>query len=88
MGATTMVARRVGEKDIKAASVAAGQALYLGVRLSIIIGIARLLFAEDILRLMGASEQLIANNAGYTRWMLGGNIVIMMLSWSTQFFVE
>ena len=28
---------------------------------------------------MGASEYLIENNAGYTRWMFTGNITIMML---------
>jgi putative MATE family efflux protein len=79
MGATAMVARRVGEKDMKAASVAAAQALYLGVGLSILISIVGIFFSEDILRLMGASESLIENNVGYTRWMMSGNIVIVML---------
>lgn len=79
MGATAMVARRVGEKDFASASIAAVQALYIGVALSIVISIVGIFFSEDILRLMGASESLIANNAGYTRWMLTGNIVIMML---------
>ena len=36
-------------------------------------------FSEDLLRLMGASEQLIQKNSGYTKWMLSGNITIMML---------
>ncbi|HYG01923.1 MAG TPA: MATE family efflux transporter [Chryseosolibacter sp.] len=79
MGATAMVARRVGEKDIDAARVAAVQALILGVIISIVISITGLIFAEDILRVMGASESLISNNSGYTRWMLGGNITIVML---------
>jgi len=79
MGATAMVARRVGERDIKAAQVAAMQAIYIGLGLSLLITIAGVLFSEDILRLMGASETLIANNAGYTRWMLTGNITIMLL---------
>jgi putative MATE family efflux protein len=79
MGATAMVARRVGEKKIREAEVAGAQALYLGVLVSAVIMVVGLLFAEEILRLMGASETLIANNAGYTRWMLGGNITIMML---------
>lgn len=79
MGATAMVARRVGEKDIKAAGVAAVQALYIGLGLSLIISLVGIFFAQDILRLMGASESLIKNNSGYTRWMLCGNITIMML---------
>lgn len=79
MGATAMVARRIGEKDVNAARAAAGQAIILGGIISAVITIAGLIFAEDILRLMGASESLITNNAGYTRWMLGGNITIVML---------
>jgi putative MATE family efflux protein len=79
MGATAMVARRVGEKDFNGAKVAAAQAIYIGFAISVLISIVGLFFAEDILRLMGANESLIANNSGYTRWMLSGNITIMML---------
>lgn len=79
MGVTAMVSRRVGEKDIKAAGVVAMQAFYIGIGISFIISLNGLLFAEDILRMMGASEDLIARNSGYTKWMFGGNITIMML---------
>lgn len=79
MGATAMVARRVGEKDIKSAGVAAMQALYIGIGLSVMISIGGLIFAKDILQLMGASDALITDGIGYTRWMFGGNITIMML---------
>lgn len=79
MGATAMVARRVGEKDLKAAEIAAGQAMIVGLFLSAVITIVGFLFADDLLRLMGASEQLIENNAGYTRVMLSGNITIVLL---------
>lgn len=79
MGATAMVARRVGEKDIASATVAAVQAIYIGIGLSALISVSGIFFADDILRLMGASERLIENNVGYTRWMFGGNITIMML---------
>jgi putative MATE family efflux protein len=79
MGATAMIARRVGEKDIKSAGVAAAQAIYIGIALSLFISIVGIFFPEDILRLMGANESLITHNAGYTRWMLTGNITIMML---------
>src|ERR1044071_8096086 len=79
MGATALVARRVGEKDIKAAAVAGAQALYVGVIFSLFVSVAGALFSEDVLRLMGASEELIANNVGYTRWMLCGNLTIVLL---------
>ncbi|GCC53539.1 MATE family efflux transporter [Chryseotalea sanaruensis] len=79
MGATAMVARRVGEKDIKAAEVAAVQALFVGLSLSIIISIVGGIFADDLLKLMGADEGVIAAGAGYTRWMFSGNVTIMLL---------
>jgi putative MATE family efflux protein len=79
MGATAMVARRVGERDIKAAQVAAMQAIYIGLGLSLLITVVGVFFSQDILRLMGASETLIENNSGYTRWMFTGNITIMLL---------
>lgn len=79
MGATAMVARRVGEKDIPAAQVAAAQAIYIGIGLSLLISVVGIFFATDILHLMGASESLIQNNSGYTRLMLIGNITIVML---------
>ncbi|MFZ6012518.1 MAG: MATE family efflux transporter [Bacteroidota bacterium] len=79
MGATAMVARRVGEKDIKAAEIASAQAIYIGVALSLVVSVVGIFFSEDVLRAMGANAQLIANNSGYTRWMLAGNMTIMML---------
>jgi putative MATE family efflux protein len=79
MGATAMIARRVGEKDFDAAKVAAVQALMIGIAISVLISVLGIFYSEDILRLMGASENLIAKNAGYTHWMLSGNITIFML---------
>ncbi|MBX2947278.1 MAG: MATE family efflux transporter [Cyclobacteriaceae bacterium] len=79
MGATAMVARRVGEGDIPAAAKAGVQAIYLAIGISIAISIVGLFFAENILGLMGASESVIASGSGYTRWMLGGNITVMLI---------
>lgn len=79
MGATAMVARRVGEKDIPAARVAALQAIYIGLGVSLLVSVVGIFFSDDILRLMGGSESLIERNVGYTRWMFTGNITIMML---------
>lgn len=76
---TAMVARRIGEKNPDAAAVAAVQAIILGLIISVILGLAGWVFAEDILRLMGADEKVIATGTGYTRLMFGGNVVIMLL---------
>jgi putative MATE family efflux protein len=79
MAATAMVARRVGEKDIPGARESAMQAIVVGVLFSIAISIVGIFFADDVLRLMGGSEELIRNNVSYTRWMFIGNITIMLL---------
>ena len=79
MAATAMVARRIGEKDGPGAAVAAVNAMYIGIVVSLLVGIAGFLFYEDILRMMGASESIIAVGAGYTQWMLTGNITIVSL---------
>lgn len=79
MGATAMVARRVGEKDVKAAEVAAVQALFVGISIAILISIVGFFYSTELLRLMGASEAVIATGSGYTKWMLSGNVTIMLL---------
>ncbi|MBL0740152.1 MATE family efflux transporter [Chryseolinea lacunae] len=79
MGATAMVARRVGEKDIPSARVAASQVILVGIAVSLVISVVGIFFSEDLLRLMGGSEALIEKNSGYTRWMITGNMSIMML---------
>ncbi|MEM1120900.1 MAG: MATE family efflux transporter [Bacteroidota bacterium] len=79
IAATAMVGRRVGEKNHEAANEAAGQAVLLGVSISIIITIIGLLFPAELLRIMGASESVIATGINFTRIFLGSNIVIMLL---------
>ncbi|CAM4257993.1 MATE family efflux transporter [Zobellia nedashkovskayae] len=79
MAATAIVARRIGAKDIKGAQEAAVQAIALGVLVSIIVGFFGFLYAEDILGLMGAEPDLIAEGSGYTKLLLGGNITILLL---------
>ncbi len=79
MAATAMVARRIGEENKEQAAVAAAQSMMIALAISITLGLPGFLFAEDILRLMGGSEELIANGVGYTRIILGSNVVIMFL---------
>jgi putative MATE family efflux protein len=79
MSATAFVARRTGEKNLKEAAASAVQAIYLAVIISVPLSLAGIFFAPDILRLMGATPSVIAEGTNYTRIMLGGNIVIMLL---------
>ncbi|MFK7811074.1 MAG: MATE family efflux transporter [Maribacter sp.] len=79
MAATAVVARRIGEKDVQGAKEAAVQAIALGVVVSLIIGVFGFLFAKEILGLMGAEPELIAEGYGYTQLLIGGNITILLL---------
>ena len=79
MATTAMVSRRIGEKDKTGAGRAAFQSIITGIFVSLIIAIPGIIFAEDLLKLMGSSENMYSNMSGYTSIMLGGNMVIMLL---------
>ncbi|AWX45908.1 putative transporter [Flagellimonas maritima] len=79
MAATAIVARRIGEKDVQGARVAAVQAIGLGVLISIMLGIVGIFYAKEILALMGGEPDLIEEGYGYTKFLIGGNITIMLL---------
>jgi putative MATE family efflux protein len=79
MATTAMVARRTGEKDPKGASVAAVQAIALGLCVSVPIGVLGIFFTPALFGLMGASDHVIAAGSGYGRIILGGNIAILLL---------
>src|SRR5690606_5148126 len=70
MAATAIVARRVGENDIEGASKTAVQVILLGIFVSIIISVIGIVYPKEILALMGADPDLIAEGYGYTQIML------------------
>jgi putative MATE family efflux protein len=79
LGITALVARRIGEKDVEGATQSSLQAIYVGIGLSIVISFVGIFYSEELLRMMGASESIVQTGKGYTKIMLSGNIVIMML---------
>lgn len=79
MATTAMVSRRIGEGDPERASEAAVQSMIIAVSFSLILSVAGVFFARDILSLMGGSNSLIEEGIWYTRLIFGGNIVIMLL---------
>ncbi|MCB9047141.1 MAG: MATE family efflux transporter [Chitinophagales bacterium] len=79
MGATSVVARRTGEKNADGAAHSAMQAIYVGIALSLLLSISGVIFAKDLLLMMGGSEALVEANYRYAQIMLGSNIVIIML---------
>jgi putative MATE family efflux protein len=76
---TSMVSRRIGEKNPDKASQTAFQAILTGMVVSLIIGIPGAIYAGDLLDLMGASSAITSHMSGYASIMLGGNTVIMLL---------
>ena len=79
IGVTAMVARRIGEKNAAGAAEAAVQGVALGVVAAAIIAVVGVSFAPRLLAIMGASPEVIALGHNYTRVMLGGNVVIVLL---------
>jgi putative MATE family efflux protein len=78
VGAMATVARRVGERDPDGASIAAVQAIALGLLISIPIGLCGFMFARPLLVLMGATPDVLAHSS-FTTIVLGCNGVILML---------
>jgi len=79
IGAAAIVARRIGEKDRDGAARAAVQSIALGVGLAVIIGALGATFGPDLLRLMGASDDVIRTGSGFARVMLGGSGTVLLL---------
>lgn len=79
MAATATVARRIGEKDPEAAATAAFQALVLGFGISVPIGIIGVVFAPEMLAMMGASPEVIEIGTTYCAIIFGTNITILFL---------
>lgn len=79
MGATAVVARRTGEKDPEGAAQAAVQSMILGISASAVIFAFCFPFAPKLLVLMGASPAILHVGSTYSRIMLSGSGVIVML---------
>jgi putative MATE family efflux protein len=76
---TAVVARRTGEKDAHAAAQAAAQGILLALGITLVISLAGIFFAADVLRLMGARPEVVATGTPFARIMLGGSVVIILL---------
>src|SRR5690349_11170661 len=86
LSTTAMVARRIGEKDPAAAADAGVQAIVIGLGFSLLVGAPCIYFAPNLLRMMGASPQIVAVGSGYTRIALGGCGAIMLLFLNNAIF--
>src|SRR4029079_12290150 len=79
MGVTAVVARRIGEQRREEAAVTSVQAIFVALLASLPFAIVGIVYAPDLLRIMGGDAWSLEHGYHYTRWMLGGNAVIMLL---------
>lgn len=77
--ATAIVARRIGEKNAEEAAHAGAQSMIVALIATVIASICGVIFAADILSLMGASKDVVHDGAIFTRIMFGGSLGIMLL---------
>ncbi|WP_235949734.1 MATE family efflux transporter [Paenibacillus apii] len=67
VGTSSLIARSVGAGDIGKAKAIARQSAWISALLGLAFGIITLLFAEPLLRLMGAEPEVLADSAVYFR---------------------
>lgn len=79
LATTAIVSRRIGEKNHEGAAVATVQAILTGILVSVFIAVPGIFFAPDLLRLMGATQEIIDSGFVFTSIMIGSNVIIMLL---------
>ncbi len=77
--ATAIVSRRTGEKNSVEAARSGAQSITLALIVSFVISVFGCVFAEEILGVMQASDELIQQGASFTRLMFAGSASIMLL---------
>ncbi len=79
IGATAIVARRIGEKNPEAASKAGAQAILISVLISIVIAALGIYFSESILKIMGAKPEVVNDGKLFTKILFGSSPAIILL---------
>src|SRR5689334_2894294 len=79
IGATAVVARRVGEKNPDQAARAAVQSILLGIGVAIIVGVTGALFGPQLIAMMGAGEDILRIGSTFPRIMIGGSGTVLLL---------
>jgi putative MATE family efflux protein len=79
MAATAVVARRIGEKNPEAAAHSGIQAILVAALITILLSILGVIYAPDILLLMGATTATAEHGTDFTRISMGSGLIIMLL---------
>ena len=76
---TAVVSRRYGEGDRRGAARAGVQTIFLGLAVSLALGVLGVAFAPNVLVLMGADAETVATGTLHARIMYGGMATIILL---------
>ncbi len=79
IGGMATVARRIGEKDQKAAAHAALQTIILGIAISIVLAVIGSIFAPRILLVLGAESDVLPLAIPYLRITMGGLVTMILV---------
>ncbi len=79
IGATAVVSRRVGEGDPDGATHAGMQSLLIAGIIAVIITVCGVIYAPDILKVLGAAEEVVKEGAKFTRIMMSSSLFIILL---------
>lgn len=81
VGAAATVARRIGERDPDGAARAAAQSILFAVGIGAVLGATGVLFAPELLHLMGASDDVVRTGSTFARVMIGasGGVTLLFL---------
>jgi putative MATE family efflux protein len=79
VGAAATVARRIGEGDPDGAAKAAVQSIIMGLSVGAIVGLTGILFAPNLLRMMGADEGVVSTGTRFARVMIGASGGVTLL---------
>lgn len=79
IGASAIVARRIGEHDPEAAARAAVQVLLLGTGIATLLSVAGAMWARELLVLMGADAEVLRDGTRFAQVTLAGSATAFLL---------
>lgn len=79
MAVSALIARRIGERNPRAAAFIAAQAIWIGVIVSLLISVSGFIFAKDMLAFMGATPNIIERYASFTQILFAGSPSILFI---------
>src|ERR1700741_630127 len=78
IGATAMVARRIGEQNPDGAARPAVQGIILALVVSIVLGAIGAPLAPRLMKMMGGSPWVVEQGSAFTTVMLAGNFTVVL----------